>query len=176
MIWPRTVYIGGFYCSYKNLPQFYIRGIYFSYFSIKTYVVGTHLKHLSEMLQISTLRCFKWVPTTYVFCGEIRKISICFAKNQNQKQKKTKQNVLWWLRLLHYQNMLCTFDPLKPHFNTETRGPRATTRSPKWNRHCRYADGMQHFSNTLMTRQWLKQFLKYLAYKVKMLKFSKRHE
>ena len=28
------------------------------------------------------------------------------------------------------------------------------------------------FSNTLMTRQWLKQFLKYLAYKVKMLKFS----
>ena len=58
----------------------------------------------------------------------------------------------------------------------ETRGPRATTRSPEWNRHCRYADGMQHFSNTLMTRQWLKQFLKYLAYKVKMLKFSKCHK
>ena len=37
---------------------------------------------------------------------------------------------------------------------------------------CRYADCMQHFSNTLMTRQWLKQFFKYLAYKVKMLKFS----
>ena len=48
----------------------------------------------------------------------------------------------------------------------------ATTRSPEWNCHCRYADGMQHFSNTLMTRQWLKQFLKYLAHKVKMLKFS----
>ena len=59
---------------------------------------------------------------------------------------------------------------------SKTRGPRATTRSPEWNRHCRYADGMQHFSNTLMTRQWLKQFLKYLAYKVKMLKFSKRYK
>ena len=55
-----------------------------------------------------------------------------------------------------------------------TRGPRATTRSPEWNCHCRYADGMQHFSNTFMTRQWLKQFLRYLAYKVQMLKFSKR--
>ena len=63
--------------------------------------------------------------------------------------------------------------PRKPHL---TRGPRATTRSPESNRHCRYAYGMQHFSNTLMTRQWLKQFLKYLAYKVKMLKFSKRHK
>ena len=58
----------------------------------------------------------------------------------------------------------------------KTRGPWATTRSPEWNRHCRYADGMQHFSNTLMKRQWLKQFLKYLAYKVKMLKFSKCHK
>ena len=38
------------------------------------------------------------------------------------------------------------------------------------------ADGMQHLSNTLMTRQWLKQFLKYLAYKVKMLRFSKRQK
>ena len=57
-----------------------------------------------------------------------------------------------------------------------TRGPRATTRSSEWNHHCRYADDMQHFSNTLMTRQWLKLFLKYLAYKVKMLKFSKRHK
>ena len=33
--------------------------------------------------------------------------------------------------------------------NYETRGPRATTRSPEWNHHCRYADGMQHFSNTV---------------------------
>ena len=64
---------------------------------------------------------------------------------------------LWWIKV-------------------KTRGPRATTRSPEWNRHCRYADGMQHFSNTLMARQWLKQFLKYFAYKVKMLKFSKRHK
>ena len=30
-----------------------------------------------------------------------------------------------------------------------TRGPGATTRSPEWNRHRRYADGMQHFSNTV---------------------------
>ena len=28
----------------------------------------------------------------------------------------------------------------------------------------------------LMTRQWLKQFLRYLAYKIKMLNFSKRHK
>ena len=60
--------------------------------------------------------------------------------------------------------------------NKRTRGPRATTRSPEWNHHCRYAYGMQHFSNTFMTRQWLKQFLRYLAFKVKMLKFSKHHK
>ena len=54
----------------------------------------------------------------------------------------------------------------------KTRGPRATTCSPKWNCHCRYADGMQHFSNIVMIRQWLKQFLRYLAYKLKCWNFQ----
>ena len=81
--------------------------------------------------------------------------------------------------LSHYltsQLILKCHKPILPRIKIKTRGPRATTRSPEWNRHCRYADGMHHFSNTLMTRQWLKQFLKYLAYKVKMLKFSKRYK
>ena len=59
----------------------------------------------------------------------------------------------------------------------KTRGPRATTRSPEWNCHCRYADGMQHFSNTLMTRQWLKQFLKWniLLTRLKRWNFQTSH-
>ena len=39
---------------------------YFSYFSTKTYVVGTHQKHLAEALLLST--------HNICFCGEIRKI------------------------------------------------------------------------------------------------------
>ena len=39
---------------------------YFSYFSIKTYVVGTHLKHLTEVLQMST--------HNICFLGELEKI------------------------------------------------------------------------------------------------------
>ena len=39
---------------------------YLSYFSMKTYVVGTHYKHLAEALLMST--------HNVCFCGEIRKI------------------------------------------------------------------------------------------------------
>ena len=47
-----------------------VSGKYFSYFSTKTYVGGTHQKHLSELVQMST--------HTIGFCGEIRKISNTF--------------------------------------------------------------------------------------------------
>ena len=35
-------------------------------------------------------------------------------------------------------------------FVRETRGPRATGRSPEWHSHCRYADVMQHFSSPVI--------------------------
>ena len=48
---------------------------YFSYFSMKTYVVGTHLKHLAEVLLMSTHNiCFR---------GEMRKISAFFRRKNN---------------------------------------------------------------------------------------------
>ena len=45
--------------------------------------------------------------------------------------------------LLISTNNICFLEEIR------TRGPWATTRSPEWNRHCRYADGMQHFFNTV---------------------------
>ena len=44
----------------------------FSYFSTKTYVVGTHKKRLDEALLMSTHNIY--------FCGKIRKISILLEK------------------------------------------------------------------------------------------------
>ena len=54
----------------------------------------------------------------------------------------------WFWRSCH----LSFFFNLMLLWQQNTRDPRATTRSPEWNRHCRYADGMQHFSNTV--RYW----------------------
>ena len=50
---------------------FSIQYWYFSYFSTKTYVVGTHLKCLTEALLMST--------HNLCFCGEIRKILIWYS-------------------------------------------------------------------------------------------------
>ena len=47
--------------------------IFFSYFSTKTYVVGTHLKRLGEALQMSTHNIY--------FCGDKRKMSVIFGWN-----------------------------------------------------------------------------------------------
>ena len=39
----------------------------------------------------------------------------------------------------------------QPHAGIlQTRGPRATVRSPEWHSHCRHADVMQHFSNPII--------------------------
>ena len=43
--------------------------VFFVYFFIKAYVVGTHLNCINLSMQ------FKWVPTTYAFIKEIRKIA-----------------------------------------------------------------------------------------------------
>ena len=61
---------------------------------------------------------------------------------------------IWWLGILVWE-LKRLIDPDDPDNNKEveedrwTRGPRATTRSPEWYRHCRYADDMQIFSSTV---------------------------
>ena len=49
---------------------------------------------------------------------------------------------------------LCTKQYITKQFPTkkkkETRGPRATIRSPEWHSHCRHADVMQHLSNPII--------------------------
>ena len=55
-----------------------------------------------------------------------------------------------------------------------TRGPWATTLT--WVYCCKLIRSFTHYSllaHQEVSKQWLKQFLRYLAYKVKMLKFSK---
>ena len=61
----------------------------FSYFSMKTYTVDTHYKHLNEMLLISTC------TNNICFHGEIRKISILLLL------KKKCASVLLWLKKNH---------------------------------------------------------------------------
>ena len=46
-----------------------------------------------------------------------------------------------------YQDILLTRKVWK---KKNTRGPRATVRSPEWHSHCRHADVMQHFSNPII--------------------------
>ena len=47
---------------------------FFSYFSMETYVVGTHKKHLSEVLLLST--------HNIRLCGKLRKISVIFHQKR----------------------------------------------------------------------------------------------
>ena len=63
---------------------------YFSYFPMKTYVVGTHKKHLSKALLMST--------TTYVFLWRYKKDSNSFVAKSvelwNMKKKKKKSGAV----------------------------------------------------------------------------------
>ena len=62
---------------YYNLGTPEVQITYFSYLSIKTYVVGTHLKHISEVLLTSIHNiCFH---ENVCFHGEIRQISVLFS-------------------------------------------------------------------------------------------------
>ena len=65
---------------------------------------------------------------------------------------------------IYYGIIFCPLPPPPPHpTNSIIRGPRATTRSPEWNSHCRYAFVKQHnfsmLSLQLLKGSSFKQFL-----------------
>ena len=93
---------------------------------------------------------------------------------------------IYFFLFLHKTYIVVTYNkPLhEPLMNThpfmekceKTRGPWATTLT--WVKCCKLIRSFTDHSLLArpVSRQWLKQFLRYLAYKVKMLKFSKGHK
>ena len=82
----------------KSTPKY----CYFSYFSMKTYVLGTHLKHLAEALLTST--------HNICFHGGIRKLLSGYPfidlelRISTRKRAKLRVNIFSTSRLLILQN------------------------------------------------------------------------